>query len=305
MATPDIRGEHVAKKKPVRRGKAANRKAAADTRRKAGPGAKRGSRPRKRAACTYVLNCVPSRDTARDWTFQDAARTRQARRAAIPAAKDLRETWWPPGDQKATGSCVGWATADGVLRWHFVQAKRLPTDERLSMRYVWMASKETDVFTSRPTTFIESEGTSLKAALDVCRQFGVVRDSVVPFESGRLYGDSTNTFYALAAQLRIASYFNLGLDPAHWREWLATSGPILTRLNVDDTWMNATATKGRLDVYEPATIQGGHAVAFVGYTAGGFIVRNSWGKSWGDGGFAYASNAYAAAAFDEAYGVTV
>jgi hypothetical protein len=30
----------------------------------------------------------------------------------------------------------------------------------------------------------------------------------------------------------------------------------------------------------------GHAVALVGYTRDGFIVQNSWGKSWGSGGFA-------------------
>jgi len=31
---------------------------------------------------------------------------------------------------------------------------------------------------------------------------------------------------------------------------------------------------------------GGHAFAIVGYDAGGFLVQNSWGTSWGDGGFA-------------------
>lgn len=38
------------------------------------------------------------------------------------------------------------------------------------------------------------------------------------------------------------------------------------------------ARKGRAD--------GGHAVAVVGYTRDGFVIQNSWGESWGNGGFA-------------------
>ena len=43
----------------------------------------------------------------------------------------------------------------------------------------------------------------------------------------------------------------------------------------------------------------------VGYTKDHFIVRNSWGEIWGDKGFAYASTAYATAAFTETYGVVL
>lgn len=253
----------------------------------------------------FILNCIPSQDTERDWTFGDAAGAGILAAASIPPSKDLRESWWRIGNQGSTGSCVGWASADSVLRWHLVKANRLAQSDLLSMRYVWMASKETDVFVTRPTTFIESDGTSLKAALDICRNFGVVRDAVLPFESGALYQGSTNSFYALAAQRKIASYFNLGRNLTDWRTWIANNGPILTRLDVDATWDNASANGGKLDSYQPLTTRGGHAVAIVGYTQGRFIVRNSWGTTWGDKGFAYASNAYAADAFTEAYGVSL
>jgi hypothetical protein len=93
---------------------------------------------------------------------------------------------------------------------------------------------------------------------------------------------------------------------ADWRRWLATTGPILTRLTCDNTWMQAKATNGVLATYDPTSPQGGHAVALVGYDQNMFIVRNSWGTDlWGDQGFGYASNNYAAAAFTEAYGVNV
>jgi len=251
-----------------------------------------------------VLNCIPSRNVEQDWSFDTACAVGVvAAQPPLPDTKDLRESWWAVNDQGSTGSCVGWASADGVLRWHFAKTNRIATGELLSVRYIWMASKETDEFKTRPTTFIELEGTSLKAALDIARKYGVVKDSVLPFGKGDLYPNDSPTFYALAAQLRIASYYNLGINVNRWKNWLATQGPILTRLNVDATWDNATNTQGNLDTYQPSTTRGGHAVTMVGYTQDRFIIRNSWGTGWGDHGFAYALLAYAQAAFSEAYGV--
>lgn len=255
-----------------------------------------------------ILNCIPSRDTERDWTFRTAVEADiLAAPAALPKSVDLREpSWWAVNDQGKTGSCVGWALADSVLRWHFVKAGRLAQNELLSPRFIWMASKEFDEFNARPTTFIEMEGTSLKTALDIARKFGSVTNEVLPLASHKLYQGRADTFYATAAQLKIASYFNLDLSVAAWRTWLAENGPILVRLNVDATFAEANAkNSGVLDTYFPATTIGGHAVALVGYTPDRFIVRNSWGTEWADGGYAYASLPYAQAAFTEAYGVSL
>jgi hypothetical protein len=244
-------------------------------------------------------------NTENDWTMANAREAGTLAAAPrLPARVDLREDWWKIGDQGSTGSCVGWAAADSVVRWHLVKAGRLTTVDKLSVRFVWMAAKETDKFMTRPTTFIEREGTSLKAALDVARKFGVVRDRDLPFRTPRLFTGDAKAFYLLAAQRRINAYVNLGSNLSNWRRWLAQEGPILTRLDCDDTWMNAKSTTGVLDVYLPETADGGHAVALVGYDKDRFIVRNSWGTTqWGAKGFGYASSAYAQTAFTEAYGV--
>lgn len=252
-----------------------------------------------------ILNCIPSRKMENDWRYRHADSAGILAAGAIPASKDLRAPWWKINDQGHSGSCVGWASADSVIRWLMVKASRLATTELLSPRFLWMAAKETDEFESTATTFIESDGTSLKAALDIARKFGTVFDSVLPFASGALYQGEEKDFYALAAQRKIASYFNLNSNPDEWRKWIATSGPIMARLDVDATWDHAASTQGKLDVYQPATVRGGHAVALVGYTPDRFIVRNSWGTTWGDKGFGYASIAYATTAFTESYGVTL
>jgi hypothetical protein len=258
------------------------------------------------AGVVRILNCLPSVATENDWTVRSAVNSGLlAAVDAIPGTVDRRDdTWWRIGDQGSTGSCVGWALADSVLRWHFTESGRVQRDELLSPRFLWMGAKETDEFTSEPSTFIERAGTSLKAALQVARQYGAVRDSTLPFGSGTLFDGDVNSFYATASQLKITAYFNLGRGASDWRQWLASNGPILTRLSVDRTWDQASQTRGKLDTYLPETARGGHAVALVGYTPDRFIVRNSWGTNWGDRGYAYVTPSYAVTAFTEAYGVT-
>jgi hypothetical protein len=62
-----------------------------------------------------------------------------------------------------------------------------------------------------------------------------------------MYLDSENALYAIAAQNRIASYFDLKKNFGRWRQWLAAQGPILAGLLVDDSLSAAVTTQGKLD----------------------------------------------------------
>lgn len=237
----------------------------------------------------------------------------------FPREKDLRETWWNISTQGENHSCIGWAVTD-VLRWHLVKKKQLDKKTILSARFTWMAAKEMDSFTSRPTTFIEKAGSSLKAALDVCRKYGAVPDTILPSKNEKLYQGDTTTFYAIAAQYKLTHYFNLKLNsnlikPTRnnktyeeyqiilWKKWIVENGPIIVRLKIDSTWLN---TRGEtLKVYDKLNVFTYHAVSMVGYKDNQFILRNSWGERWGNKGFISVSKEYALAAFDEAYGIII
>lgn len=250
----------------------------------------------------YILNCVESTKQEDDWTLEDAADAGIFDfNWDIPDRTDLRADWWPADNQGNTGACVGFATAYGVLRWHYVKKKLMRKTQKPSARFIWMANKETDNITSYPTTFLDSTGTQTKLALRVAQKYGCVLDRDLRM-SGTLSTLSRAAFYSRAAKYRIKSYHNLGRNLKRWKLWLAHNGPILTRLGVDRTWDLATQNNGKLDSYQPDTVRGGHAVCLVGYTNKHFIVRNSWGENWGDNGFAYASYDYAKDAFTEAYG---
>ena len=65
------------------------------------PGKKASPRSvRPRRQIRRICNVVPSRDTEKDWKFEDAVQAgMMAAVAAPPPSKDLRAAWWTIGDQ--------------------------------------------------------------------------------------------------------------------------------------------------------------------------------------------------------------
>jgi hypothetical protein len=226
-----------------------------------------------------------------------------------PPEVDLREDWHAVGDQGHTASCVGWTVADSVMRWHLVKAGRLAPGERLSVRHVWMAAKETDLRTDFPSSFLEEDGTSLKFGLDVVRKFGTVLEMELPWSGGLATGRPED-FYASAGERRIARYYNLGDDGAPdrtvhfdgWRRWLHQNGPIAVLLKLDRHFADPLPV---LDDFDEQHVLGSHAAALFGYDKDHFLMRSSWGPAWGDGGYARMTLAFAAESVIESYGVVI
>ena len=240
-----------------------------------------------------------SKQTGNDYGFAQA----NLGEVALPDAVDLRRPWHPVGDQGETASCVGWAIADSCLRWQLVEAGRLDPGQRLSARYVWMSAKETDQREEYPSTFLEYDGTSLKAGLDVVRKWGVPLEEELAWEGG-LATIPPEQFNRSARRRKIMAYFNLqaGDRFVEWRKWLHQNGPVLV-LIAQDT--NFRTCSGDLTTFAADTVNGSHAAALYGYTPESFLLRSSWGTDWGDAGYARLGLDYAAQAVIESYGVMV
>jgi len=252
-----------------------------------------------------IADARRARETERDYGVAEA----HLGDAQLPESVDLRRPWHPIADQGETASCVGWAVADSVLRWHLVEAGRLEPDEPLSARHVWMSAKETDQRDDYPSTFLEQDGTSLKSGLDVVRKFGVALESELPW-SGPLATGPPATFNKSARRRRIMAYFNLGDDTvadgatrlAEWRKWLHQNGPVLVLVKQDHNFLTAT---GELTAFDAASVTGSHAAALFGYGPDHFLLRSSWGTDWGEAGYVRMSLEYTAQAVIESYGVMV
>ncbi len=235
---------------------------------------------------------------------------------AVDLARD--RPWYAVRDQGETGSCVGWALADSLMRWHLVELGRLPSRQRLSARFIWMASKEWsaqriagehETLTTlleqwQPSTFLEEAATTAKDGLEVARLLGAVPESVLRWH-GPLNRGSEQAFYARARAYRLKGYYRVdkgGLEERlrRWRQWLHQHGPIMLIVEMDRTMLDGPEVLDRFRARRRADL---HACALTGYEAGGFHLRNSWGRRWGRGGYALATTEWLRRAVKETYGV--
>lgn len=62
--------------------------------------------------------------------------------------------------------------------------------------------------------------------------------------------------------------------------------------NLEDEAINGDVKYTGYNGYNDTLFQDGHAVSIVGYDNSGFIIKNSWGKDWGNGGYGWLSFNY-------------
>ena len=77
--------------------------------------------------------------------------------------------------------------------------------------------------------------------------------------------------------LKIESYMMIKSELA-LKQALLLNGPCIGGLYIKNF--------DKTDFWNGSKNYGGHAISIVGYTKNGFIIRNSWGKSWGQNGYA-------------------
>ena len=129
-----------------------------------------------------ILNVLPSKNTENDWGFLNAVDSGVLGvPAALPATKDLRESWWTIGDQGNTDHA-----SDGrppIRSCDGISSKPVALAKAICWRCAssgWPRRKPTNSSASRPPSLKRTAPVS-KAALDIARKYGAVLDKVLPF----------------------------------------------------------------------------------------------------------------------------
>jgi hypothetical protein len=91
---------------------------------------------------------------------------------------------------------------------------------------------------------------------------------------------------------KVTGYDTIPGDPDTIASILATGADVWFSMNIGSTWMSPQGDT--IADWTWDQVEGGHAILFAGYRHKNgqrqFLVHNSWGKDWGDGGYAWISD---------------
>jgi hypothetical protein len=225
--------------------------------------------------CTLTPDSLDPRDRPYMAMAVEAAAPR------IPRKLDHSTETGPPGDQRKTASCVGWSCAY-LRRWqHF---KSEGTKKGFSVRFVWMSSKELDPWT--PNAAFELAGTRIRDAFKVMNKYGVCPDTLWRFDAQLPDPEKQDQILREAMRYRIGAYHALDTNVAR-RVHLAKEGPFVVGVPIYGNW--SQIGRDGIVPHPSGKFTGGHAVLVVGYDdeVQRFKFQNSWGRSWGAGGYGY------------------
>jgi C1A family cysteine protease len=188
----------------------------------------------------------------------------------------------PVYDQGRLGSCTANAINAMLV---YVEHKlgphvELPARSRLFVYYCERVLEN---------TVAEDAGAMIRDGMKVIANFGAPAESSWPYNIGQFAVRPPAKVFRAALQHRAASYRRVTRDLRQMKGCLADGFPFVFGFSVYDSFeSDAVARTGVVPLPKPTeSLLGGHAVLAVGYDDGAerFLVRNSWGKGWGDDGY--------------------
>ncbi len=208
--------------------------------------------------------------------------------AVLPPMVDLRPSCPPVEDQGQLGSCTANALA-GALQ--FLELHDHVNYVDLSRLFIYYNERVME--NSVPV----DSGAPLRDGIKTLAAQGVCPETEWPYVISKFATRPTPRCYRDARRDLITSYQRI-LTVDEMRACLAQGYPFVFGFTAYSSFESPqVAQTGVVDLPQPnEPVVGGHAVVAVGYDDGPqrFIVRNSWGASWGMAGYFTMPYAYLA-----------
>ena len=219
--------------------------------------------------------CLPPVDSPKDFRAVPNLQ-------GLPRTVDLRPECTPVEDQGQVGSCTANA-AVGALE--FQRRREGKPNVDLSRLFVYYNSRK---MTGRDR---EDCGATIAQCMAALLAFGTPAETSWPYDPGSVYTAPPPQVFDEALGNTPREYAKVeGLE--HVKGALARHQPVVFGTSLPERCFEEAGKTGVMPTptaaeVEDAAQRGGHAMLLVGYDAGArtFIVRNSWGPTWGQGGY--------------------
>lgn len=193
---------------------------------------------------------------------------------------DLRQWCSPVENQRELGSCVGNSVV-GALE--FLQGRDGLPRRDLSRLFVYYNSRlmhrAQDV----------DGGTFIRLAIGTLSSLGTCTEEKWPYDVSKVFVRPAWGSYREAYTNKVGAYYRIdgtGEDRVRQvKSALQTCNPVVFGVSIDQAFLDLRT--GDVPMLNSKFIVGAHAMMLCGYDDNSrrFIVRNSWGTGWGDGGY--------------------
>jgi C1A family cysteine protease len=255
---------------------------------------------------SYGMGWIPDYPDFRDYTEETEevksvlGNNRALKAKSLPVSIDLREWCSPIEDQGRLGSCTAHAGV-GIIEYY---------ERRAYGRHIDASRLFLYKVTRNLMKMKGDIGAYLRTTMGAMVLFGVPPEEYWPYrEDEKEFDQEPPAFcYAFAQNYQTVKYFRH--DPPGTKAdeflrkvkaYLSKRHPAMFGFTVYNSIEQADKT-GRIPFPSPKErMEGGHAVVAVGYddkmeiknkygedgTTGALLIRNSWGKGWGEGGYGW------------------
>jgi len=198
----------------------------------------------------------------------------------LPVKINLHSKFPSVYNQGALGSCT--ANAIGAA-FEFELLKQKLTDFIPSRLFIYYNERVMESSVS-----IDS-GAQIRDGIKSISKKGVCHETSWPYIISKFKNKPGDKCYEEALQNQLISYHSLNNDLMTMKSCLADGYPFVFGFSVYDSFEGADVAKtGKVKMpLKTEHLLGGHAVCAVGYDDAikRFIVRNSWGSTWGKEGY--------------------
>lgn len=202
--------------------------------------------------------------------------------STLPTSVDLRTLMPPIWNQGELGSCTGQAIAADC---HYQMIRQKGKIFQPSALFIYYNERMIE------GTVMQDSGAELRSGFKAINRWGICSEEKWSYDISKFRMKPSRGCYAEALKHKIFDYTRIGQSLIQFKACLASGDSFVFGFSVYESFENGPVTKTGTMTMPTAreNMLGGHAVLAVGYddSRNVFIVRNSWGTSWGDKGYFY------------------